>query len=85
MALSDLEARDPDGTLRAFLEANGALDDGSISWEDEQRLLYSALEANGNPVTLDVMPGSTHTMLTADGWEIFLDAFEQAATAGAGS
>jgi len=44
-----------------------------------QQLLYSVLEANGNPVSLDVMPGSNHVYLSDAGWKVFLAAFPKAA------
>jgi len=44
-----------------------------------QQLLFSVLKAQGNPVSLDVMPGSTHLSLSDEGWKIFLAAFPKAA------
>lgn len=80
MELADLAVRDSHGSLRAQLEANGALDDGAISWAEEQQLLFSVLQAQGNPVHFAQMPGSTHTMLSQEGWGVFLDAFDSALT-----
>ena len=74
-----LAVRDPSGDLRRQLEANGAFADGILDFTEVQRLLYSVLEANGNPVSLDVMPNSTHASLGDAGWEVFLAAFEKAA------
>ncbi len=74
-----LAARDPSGDLRRQLEANGALADGTIQFTEVQQLLYLALEAQGNPVTLDVMPGSSHAYLGTAGWPVFLAAFGKAA------
>ena len=71
--------RDPSGVLRRQLEANGALADGTFDCVDGQRLFFSVLEAQGNPVSLDVMPGSTHTSLSDAGWKVFLAAFPKAA------
>jgi hypothetical protein len=44
-----------------------------------QQLFYSILQANGNPVSLDVMPGSNHIFLSDEGWKVFLAAFPKAA------
>jgi hypothetical protein len=49
--------RDPSGVLRKQLEANGALADGNLDLVESQQLLFSVLEAQGIPVSLDVMPG----------------------------
>jgi acetyl esterase/lipase len=70
--------RDPAGVLRQQLEANGALTDGILDVREAQELLFSVLEAQGNPVSLDVMPGSTHTSLSEAGWKVFLAAFGKA-------
>jgi len=74
-----LGVRDPSGDLRRQLEANGALADGKIDLAEAQELLFSVLEAQGNPVSLDVLPGSTHISLSDAGWKVFLAAFTQAA------
>ena len=74
-----LAARDPSGDLRRQLEANGALADGILDFVEVQQLLFSVLKAQGNPVSLDVMPGSTHDHLSDDGWKVFLAAFPKAA------
>lgn len=71
--------RDPTGALRVQLEANGALTDGVIDMLDGQQLLYSILKAQGNPVTLDLMPDTNHTTIGSAGWPVFLAAFEKAA------
>ncbi len=71
--------RDPSGALRAQLEANGALSDGILDALEAQQLLYSVLKAQGNPVTLDLMPDTNHTTIGIDGWPVFLAAFEKAA------
>lgn len=34
------------------------------------------------PVTLDVMPGSTHEHVAGAGWDVFLAAFPKAAATG---
>jgi acetyl esterase/lipase len=70
--------RDPSGVLRRQLEANGALTDGILDLGDSQQLLFSVLKAQGNPVSLDVMPGSTHLDLSDEGWKVFLGAFPKA-------
>jgi acetyl esterase/lipase len=74
-----LAVRDPSGDLRRQLEANGAFDDGTLDFVEVQQLLYSVLKAQGNPVSLDVMPASTHTFLSDAGWNVFLAAFAKAA------
>jgi dienelactone hydrolase len=79
VASSWLAARDPSGNLRRQLEANGALADGKVGQSDADRLLYAVLKAQGNPVTLGVMPGSSHTWLSDEGWKVFLAAFPKAA------
>jgi len=74
-----LAVRDPSGDLRRQLEANGAFADGTLDFIEVQQLLFSLLEAQGNPVSLDVMPGSIHDSLSDEGWRVFLDAFGKAA------
>jgi hypothetical protein len=74
-----LAVRDPSGDLRRQLEANGAFADGTVGFADSQQLLYSVLKAQGNPVTLDVMPDSSHAWLAGKGWDVFLAAFPKAA------
>jgi acetyl esterase/lipase len=71
--------RDPTGLLRRQLEANGALADGKIDLAEAQGLLFSVLEAQGNPVSLDVLPDSNHISLGVEGWKVFLAAFPKAA------
>jgi acetyl esterase/lipase len=73
-----LALRDKDGTLARLMKQTGAIDDGIFSVADEQRVLYEALREQGNPVSLDIMPGSTHMYLSEDGWKVFLAAFEKA-------
>jgi dienelactone hydrolase len=74
-----LAVRDPSGDLRRQLEANGALADRKLDLADVQQLLFSVLKAQGNPVTLDVMPDSSHAWLRGAGWNVFLAAFPKAA------
>ncbi len=74
-----LAVRDPSGDLRRQLEANGAFADGTIGFSDSQQLLFSVLKAQGNPVSLDVMPDSSHAWLRGAGWDVFLAAFPKAA------
>jgi hypothetical protein len=50
-----------------------------IGYPDAQQLLYSVLEAQGNPVSLDVLPDSSHAWLAGKGWDVFLAAFKRAA------
>ena len=75
---SFIAVRDPSGDLRGYLEADGAFADGVFDLAETQQVLYSALLAQGNPVSLDVMPGSTHLSLSDAGWEVFLAAFGKA-------
>jgi acetyl esterase/lipase len=77
-----LAVRDPSGDLRRQLEANGALADGKLGLVESQQLLYSVLKAQGNPVSLDVMPDSSHAWLAGRGWDVFLAAFPKAAAKG---
>jgi dienelactone hydrolase len=74
-----LAPRDPTGTIRATLDAEGAFDDGDFGLDEEQTLLYDSLKAQGNPVTLDLMPDSSHSSLGDAGWPVFLDAFQKVA------
>jgi len=74
-----LAVRDPSGDLRRQLEKNGAFADGWIGQADSQQLLFSVLKAQGNPVSLDVMPDSSHVLLKGGGWDVFLAAFPKAA------
>jgi dienelactone hydrolase len=78
VADSFFAVRDPSGVLRGQLEASGALVDGLFDFGDGQRLLFSALQAQGNPISLDVMPGSTHYTLSDAGWKVLLAAFGKA-------
>lgn len=71
--------RDPSGTLRAQLEANGALADGVLDALEAQQLLFSVLKAQGNPVSLDLMPDTNHIHIGVAGWPVFLAAFGKAA------
>jgi acetyl esterase/lipase len=73
-----LALRDRDGTMKRLIEATGAITDGIFSAADEQRVFYEALREQGNPVSLDIMPGSTHLTLSDEGWKVFLAAFEKA-------
>lgn len=75
-----LAVRDPSGDLRRQLEANGAFADGKVDLVEQQQLLFSVLDAQGNPVSLDVMPDSSHAWLAGKGWDVFLAAFEKAAS-----
>jgi acetyl esterase/lipase len=76
-----LASRDPTGTLRKGLEAIGALAGPTIGVADEQTLLYTVLKAQGNPVSLTVMPGASHMSIGMSGRPAFLAAFREAAAA----
>jgi acetyl esterase/lipase len=71
--------RDPTGFLRGRLEANDALADGNLDVLESQQLVFSVLESQGNPVSLDILPGSNHIHLSDAGWKVFLAAFQKAA------
>jgi acetyl esterase/lipase len=73
-----LAKRDPTGDLRRQIKANGAFDDGEFDVADLQQVLFSVLKAQGNPVSLDVLPDSTHEYLVGGGWKVFLAAFRKA-------
>jgi hypothetical protein len=73
-----LAVRDLSGGLRRQLEANGALADGTFDVSELQQLLYTLLKTQGNPMSLDVMPSSTHEFLAGRGWDVFLAAFGMA-------
>jgi len=79
LPVADLAVRDPTGALRQQLSRNGALADGNITIAESQRLLFSALKAQGNPVTLEVMPESNHEYIVGAGWPVFLAAFDRVA------
>ncbi|MGZ3632270.1 MAG: dienelactone hydrolase family protein [Candidatus Limnocylindrales bacterium] len=79
LPVADLVARDPTGALQRQLFMNGALADGNITIAESQRLLFSALKAQGNPVTLEVMPSTTHEQIDGEGWSVFLAAFDRVA------
>jgi acetyl esterase/lipase len=74
-----LALRDPSGDLRRRLETNGAFADGTLDWLEVQQLLLTALQAQGNPVSLDVLPDSTEESLQGGGWDVFVAAFSKAA------
>lgn len=59
-AESFFELRGPGDFLRQQLENIGALDDGIVDIQEDQQLLYSVLEEQGNPVTLTELPGASH-------------------------
>ena len=75
--------RGPSGTLRRQLEAIGALDDQSYDIKEIQLLLYALLKAQGNPVTLTALPGTSHDMYGAamddTAMSVFVAAFKEAA------
>jgi acetyl esterase/lipase len=74
-----LAVRDQSGDLRRRLDANGAFADDKLDMVEVQQLLFSVLEAQGNPVSLDTMPDSSHDYLGIAGWDVFLAAFPKAA------
>jgi acetyl esterase/lipase len=70
--------RDPTGALRRQFKALDALA-GRPGVKEEQTLLYTALEAQGNPVSLTEMPGADHMSIGLKGRPIFLAAFHEVA------
>jgi hypothetical protein len=74
-----LTVRDPSGTFTAAFRAMGAFDDDNLTLHEWQTILADRLEASGNLVSFDIMPGSTHEYLSPAGWEVLLDAFKRAA------
>lgn len=79
LPVAKLAVRDPTGVLRARLTASGALADNVITWTEGQELLFDVLQAQGNPVTLDVMPASSHAEQSPNGLKVFVAAFDKAA------
>lgn len=53
--------------------------DGTLDLVEVQQVLISDLEAQGNPVSIDVMPDSVHDTLGNAGGPVFLAAFTKAA------
>ena len=69
-----LVARDPSGDIRRGLEKLGALEGDLITNESIEQLLVQQLQADGDKVTYVRLTGSTHTNLSTEGMESFLDA-----------
>jgi acetyl esterase/lipase len=76
-----LALRDKDGTLARLVAKTGVFEDEEISVADMMRVFEAALREQGNPVTFDIIPGSTHLDLSDAGWEVFLAAFSKAVDA----
>ncbi len=74
------KVRDPSGSLRTQLAAIGALDDHAYDLKEMQQLLYTLLKAQGNPVTLTVLPGASHDAMGSLAMPVFIAAFTVAAT-----
>jgi acetyl esterase/lipase len=72
-------SRDPTGALRRQFAAIRALGGGRPGVKEEQTLLYEALKAQGNPVSLAEMPGADHMSIGMAGRPVFLAAFREAA------
>jgi len=70
-----IEVRDPSGSFRSTLEGIGALDDNYVGLDEMQAMLFASLETMGHPTTFEVMPDSTHIMLSDAGWEVFESVF----------
>jgi acetyl esterase/lipase len=77
------DVRDPSGTFRRQLQANGMLNDKSYDIKEIQQLFYSLLKTQGNPVTLTALPGASHGSFGAamgdKAMSVFVAAFEEAA------
>jgi acetyl esterase/lipase len=75
--------RDPSGTLRRQLAAIGALDDNAYDMQEIQRLFYTRLKSQGNPVTLTKLPDTSHddfgSAMGDEAMSVFVSAFEAAA------
>jgi acetyl esterase/lipase len=74
-------ARDSNGELHALAQELGYLDDGKFDIVEMERMAAEFLKRQGNPVSLDVMPNTTHDFMSADGMSVFLDVFERVLTA----
>jgi acetyl esterase/lipase len=70
-------ARDP-VALRNRLATAGP-DGGRIDVAQEQAVLYAALKAQGNPVSLTEVPGSDHMSVGPSGTPVLVAAFREAA------
>ena len=73
-------ARDRSGNVRKQVEAIGALADGQFDLLELQEFFFSYLKANGNPVSLDVLPGTTHDAMSDEAVPVFEAAFQRAAS-----
>jgi len=76
-----LALRDWDGTLARLVAKVRPFEDGITDAGDEQRVMFEGFKENGNPVTLDVLPSSSHMEFSPAGWEVFLAAFGKALAA----
>jgi acetyl esterase/lipase len=72
--------RDPSGSARKQLEASGALADGKYDLLELQRWFFSVLQAQGNPVSFELLTGATHDALGGTGADILLAAIRKAAS-----
>lgn len=77
MPIDQLALRDPTGALLGELKRNGVDTTMEVTWAESQKLLYWALQEQGNPVTLEVMPLSSHNQLSDAGWTVLLGAFDK--------
>ena len=76
-----LALRDHDGVLARLVAKLRPFDDGVLSMSDMQPMLLERLHEIGNPATLTVAPGSTHTYFAKESWPVFFDAFDRAVDA----
>ena len=70
--------RDRDGALARIVDQLHPFADGMISVSDMQSIFLDRLRKNGNPATVTVVPGSTHTYFARESWPVFLAAFDRA-------
>lgn len=69
--------RDHDGKLRALIDELGFLEDSRFDLVEMERFAAEFLRRQGNPVTLDVMPGTTHDAMSPDGMRVLLEVFRR--------
>jgi acetyl esterase/lipase len=75
--------RGPNDFLLGQVEAIGALTDNAYDIKEMQQLFFTQLEAQGNPVTLTMLPGASHDsfgqMMKDAAMAVFVAAFKEAA------
>jgi hypothetical protein len=53
--------------------------DGLFDLRELEQLLFSLLEAQGNPVSITILPGTNHDSLSREGRDVLLEAIAKAA------